>query len=138
MLHVQTARIDYGGPDRFDITRQTGTDGLVFAPSWGILGPALKAMKRARGLRLLGATDRAEALEVKVWTAYSVTYLVEMRASYRENRRAWDSLLDRDHVVLVCFCVNAERCHRTMLARDILPKLGAVYIGEITPAQRIF
>jgi hypothetical protein len=32
--------------------------------------------------------------------------------------------------------VSDERCHRTILARDVLPKLGAVYVGELGPTDR--
>lgn len=48
------------------------------------------------------------------------------------NPGAWRALLARPRVVLACYCADPERCHRTILARDILPKLGATYRGELT------
>jgi uncharacterized protein YeaO (DUF488 family) len=56
---------------------------------------------------------------------YQVRYLAEMRRSYRTQRAAWDALLAREAVTLVCYCVDAARCHRRLLAAVILPKLGA-------------
>lgn len=118
-LAIYTARISYPGPDRLDVTRKTaGPDGLPFAPSWKILGPMLKARKRENG--------PAGAL---LWPEYVVDYTTEMRRSYREHRAAWDALLARAEVTLVCYCNDPAHCHRTLLA-GILGKLGATVHGE--------
>lgn len=118
-LLVHTARISYRGADRLDVTRKSaGSDGLPFAPSWRILRPALAA-------RDLG--QLAEA-----WPRYVEAYTAEMRASYREHRSAWDALLSRDEVTLVCYCTDPAHCHRTVLA-ELLGKLGATYAGERAP-----
>jgi uncharacterized protein YeaO (DUF488 family) len=111
-LRIQTARISYGGPDRLDVTRKAGSP---FAPSWELL----------RWARNDGCTDAT-------WETYSERYTAEMRRSYRKHRAAWDELLARGHVVLVCYCVDHRRCHRSLLA-SILVKLGAVYDGELSP-----
>lgn len=116
-LRVHTARVTYSGRDRLDVTRKSAlTVGRSFAPSWAILAPALAARK---------AGDEALA-----WANYVTAFVAEMRASYREHRADWDWLLSCNEVTLVCYCTNAEHCHRTLLARDLLPKLGAVYCGE--------
>lgn len=116
-LDVFTARISSRDPDRFDITRKSGgAAGVIFAPSWAILRPALARMKSG---------------DPGAWTDYVAAFLVEMRASYRRSRSSWHSLLARPRAVLVCYCTDPERCHRTLLARDILPKFGAKYRGEI-------
>lgn len=121
-LRVRTARVSYRGADRLDVTRKSaGPDGLPFAPSWGILSPALT--KLATG-----------TLTDEDWRVYSEQYTAQMRTSYRDQRAAWDALLAREHVVLVCYCADAERCHRRVLA-GILAKLGAVDEGEVEPAQ---
>ena len=120
-LRVHTATVRYAGYGRLNITRQPGdAGGLPFAPSQTILKPVLRARRHGTAL---------DALEA--WRAYVPAYLAEMRASYRAHRAAWDALLARDLVVLVCYCGSAERCHRTILGREILPKLGAVYCGEL-------
>jgi uncharacterized protein YeaO (DUF488 family) len=113
-LYVHTARIDYAGPDRLDVTRKSGV--LAFAPSWRLLRPYL-----AR--RTAGVLTEAD------WTEYAAKYTDEMRESYRANRATWDELLARERVTLVCYCVDVNRCHRRVLAR-ILVKLGAAYDGE--------
>lgn len=122
-LHVRTARVSYGGPDRLDVTRKSADDfGLAFAPSWALLAPVLRA-RHANG-----------DIDAIAWGSYVAAYTDEMRASYRMSRRAWDGLLAMERVVLVCYCTDAERCHRRVLA-GILVKLGAVDEGEVEPAQ---
>lgn len=152
IVAVYTARVSYRGADRLDVTRKSGREGIVFAPSWTLLGPALRA-RRALELKQLEEREYAEAtareggesvgfatlsLELEVlerewseaWERYVVGYFDEMRASFRAHRAAWDALLARSEATLVCYCTDPERCHRTLLARDILPRLGASYGGE--------
>jgi hypothetical protein len=157
-LQVFTARIGRwmkGEPDAIDITRKSARpEWLFLAPSWAILGPALEARKRADALLaeckrqadLLGGYEDAhghptfdpfpyqldgEAIMNAAWTEYKPAFLDEMRASWRERRPMWDVLLSRQRVVLCCYCSDAAHCHRTILRRDILPKLGAEDCGEI-------
>jgi len=92
--------------------------GLFFAPSPEILYPYLS--KR----RFNKETDRD-------WLNYVRDYTAEMRESYKKFRPAWELLLSWTRVVCLCMCPDAARCHRTILAQQILPKLGAVYAGEI-------
>ena len=121
-LQVFTARLGCADPDVLDVTRKSGDQlGRAFAPSWALLNPALAA--RARG--------DMEA----VWSRYVGGFLGEMDYSREVNPGAWRSLLARKRVVLVCYCGNPERCHRTLLARDILPTLGAVYGGELVATK---
>lgn len=121
-LTVRTARLSYDGADRLDIARAScGPDGEPFAPSWDILLPIL-ALRRSD----------ARALEA-AWPKYAADYTAEMRASYRRKRAAWDALLARPAVVLVCYCTDPARCHRRVLA-ELLAKLGAVDLGEVARA----
>lgn len=152
-LTVHTARINYRGHDRLDVTRKSGKEGIFLAPSWTLLGPALRA-RRALELKRVEEGELAEsiadgdggetglqtiAFELDVlerewseaWENYTKGYFDEMRASYRARRAEWDALLSRERVTLCCFCNDPQRCHRTLLARDILPKLGATYAGEL-------
>lgn len=144
-LRAYTARISSRDPDRFDVTRKSGgPQGEPFAPSWAILRPALDARRRAERLmddahalthsldgNPYALANEADRIEAEAWAAYEPAFLDQMRRSYRAHRPAWDALLARPRVVLVCYCVDHTRCHRTILARDILPTLGAVYEGEV-------
>lgn len=119
-LTVYTARITYRGADRLDVTRgSAGPDGLPFSPSPKILWPMIK-LRRERGV----------IAEREAWPKYAADYTAEMRASYRDNRPAWDALLARDEITLCCYCSGDPAfCHRTLLA-EILGKLGANVCGE--------
>lgn len=131
-LTVHTARISSRDPDRFDVTRKSGSaDGLAFAPSWAILNPALDLRRVVDAFAQRSDDASALRIEDAMWALYAPAYLAEMRASYRRDRGPWLRLLACERVVLVCYCANATHCHRTLLARDILPTLGAAYAGEI-------
>lgn len=129
-LHVLTARISYAGPGRLDITRKSGDEwALAFAPTWKILGPAIAGRRRAEGLRRSDPVLAAD-IEANAWRSYVPAFLDQMRRSYATRRPDWERLLAMPRVVLCCYCVG-EMCHRTLLARDILPRLGATYDGEV-------
>lgn len=138
-LVVHTARLGaYRGDDALDVTRRSATgDALAFAPSWSILRPALADMKRGReqvGLARNPADDlEGRWLQSAAWGRYWRAYVAEMAASYRGQRAAWDAILARPSVVLLCYCADASHCHRSILAREILPKLGATFAGERAP-----
>lgn len=129
-LIVHTARMGFRGEDWLDITRKGAKErpepgghrgiGAAFAPSDQLLNEFL----RKRKSRPEGETDRE-------WLDYVDRYIDEMRRSYKANRESWTRLLACDHVVLLCFCVEPQRCHRSVLARDILRKMGAKYMGEL-------
>lgn len=181
-LVVHSARISYGGPDRLDVTRKSGTDGLFLAPSWALLQPVLKARKQVRDWIARGLHPGDE-LERRTWATYVEGYLAEMRVSYsscgacdgadpneddpdyqhtcdrnqgprppphrpghfrfnlataaawhrgaRSNNIRWLKLFASPRVVLVCYCMDPEHCHRFLLRTRILPALGAVDGGEL-------
>lgn len=119
MTLIYTAHISYDGEDRLDITRKSaGADGMVFAPSWRILLPALRG--------------RDAGLDAETWPVYVAAYQREMAASQQTLRRAWRALLARPQVTLVCYCQIHPRqmhCHRVLLA-SMLEVQGARYQGE--------
>jgi hypothetical protein len=117
-LQVATARISYGATDRLDVTSRT-TDplGRAFAPPWSLVWPLVQ--KRRRGL-----------LTPEDWADYAEQYKAVLRRSYLLRRAAWEELLGRERVVLVCYCVDVAQCHRRILG-EILGKLGAQYQGEL-------
>lgn len=138
MLMVYTARVSYGGPDRLDITsgtayraRQKGelSEGAPFAPTGKLVGWGKRMMREADKRRAQGDPG-VDAFEEFVWMQYAQRYRFLMRESYKHEREAWEALLDRERVVLVCFCTRAERCHRRLLA-TYLEKLGAADRGEL-------
>lgn len=133
-LRASTARIGTKGLiDALDITRKSASgDGLAFAPSWSILTPALSARREAEDARKAGRYREANTILDLAWEVYRPLYIEEMRESLRRARGPWDRLLTRGHVTLLCYCANnPEQCHRTLLAREILPKLGAIYGFEV-------
>ena len=147
-LQVYTARVDYDGPDRLDIThsglckaRDAGQPfpGAPWVPPWAILEPALEARKQAAAARKAGRAEEARLVEDAAWEAYEPLYVAAMRESYKVNRGAWDALLARSVVTAVCYCAPAHgeslRCHRRLLA-GILVKLGAEDMGERPRSDR--
>ena len=140
-LTLRTARVTYRGADRLDITRKTADPvGVVFAPSWDILRPALALREISRETRnATGLADRiglAERIENTMWELYASAYRAEMRLSYREHRATWDAVLARrGTLALVCFCVESDHCHRTLAAKILVAasRGRAVYEGEVAP-----
>lgn len=117
-LQVWTARISCRDPDVLNITRKSGNQ--VYAPSWRLLGPALA--RRRENVQL---TDEE-------WKrAYAAPYLREMAQSSKLHHTIWSHLLKQRRVVLVCYCVNSKRCHRTLLGLFLQQRLGAEYRGEL-------
>lgn len=114
MLRVYTAQIGtYHGADALDITiKSARPEGRPFAPDRWDMVLGVKRGHVSHG-------------------AYRAYYLEGMRESYRRHGDAWAALLARDEVTLLCYCPPAMPvCHRRILAREILPVLGAQYCGE--------
>lgn len=161
-VRVFSAQYRYRGPDRLDITR-VGVDkalragqpapGAPFAPSSTLLWPHKVMLEQVEVLSKVGQHDAAESLARAAWESYRITYDAEMRVSAGQRRdrwgalehlaytsgvrpsaTAWRALLARSRVVLVCFCTNAEMCHRSLLARA-LAACGAMFAGEIDLAN---
>lgn len=113
-MAIYTSRISYSGIDRLDITRKSGTEGLIFAPSWQILGPRIKARKQGVFLP---------------WEDYVCDFTKEMRESYKNNKDRWKFYANVPMITLCCYCTDFNFCHRTLVA-NFLVKLGAEYKGE--------
>lgn len=127
-LIVRTSHLTRGPEDylnimRADAERRKGLGGHrgmgeAFAPSRPLLNRYLQLAQRG-------------ALTDRMWLDYSTEYLDQMRESYKSKRPTWDKLLSLESVTLCCTCRDPNRCHRTLLGRDVLPKLGAKYMGEL-------
>ncbi len=112
MIQHFTSQYRYSGELRLDVTVK-GQDplGKHFAPTWDMLRSWQS-----------GAIDNRQ---------YIHRYYELMRTRYQTQREAWDQLLARPTVVLVCFEKPEEGfCHRFVLA-NILQKLGSAYGGEL-------
>jgi hypothetical protein len=107
-LLVFSARVDYAGAARLDITRGSGQGELAFAPSRELLDRALAARERAaelrksasalssrqlvlgeppeevaaRGLRAASLLEQADQIEADAWAWYAPRFRAEMRISY--------------------------------------------------------
>lgn len=111
MLNIYTAQYRYPGPHRLDITiKENDPIGKIFAPTWDMV----------MGHKKTG-NDQEYINKYHKMILDSLTY----------NKPAWDELLGREYVVLVCFCTVGNFCHRHLLA-DYLSQLGGKKCGEIT------
>lgn len=112
-LTVYTSRIDTIDKDRLDITLKSSKGyARSFAPSSTLFSKVKKS-------------------EIDFDT-YRKLYINEMKQSYMINSGAWCLLLMSERLVLTCYCLDSENCHRTILAKDILPLYGAKYGGELS------
>lgn len=133
---VFTARVSYRRADALDVTAKSATDdGLAFAPTWRLVAPVIAARRHLDALREQGAAgesiENAEGALEAMWPLYVDAFRDQMRESHGRPRTApWRRLLARRCVTLTCYCTDPARCHRTLLARDMLPRCGAVYGGE--------
>lgn len=111
MPRVWTAQYSYRGPDRLDITVK-GKDpiGSAFAPTWDMV------MKYKKG-----RMSEAE---------YRERYIELLRDSYKTRPGAWQNLMTRPEVTLVCFCRSGDFCHRVLLAELMKAHFGFTYKGE--------
>jgi len=126
--------------------------GAPFAPSWAILQPSKAGTKRAQELLAGGYEVEAKKKRDEVWRLYRQLYFAEMlvssgrpapagwernveaalRHGVRPQPEAWNELLARPEIVLLCYCTDPEHCHRTLLA-GVLQRLGAEFFGEVKP-----
>ncbi|HLD90750.1 MAG TPA: hypothetical protein VI911_07045 [Patescibacteria group bacterium] len=122
-MSFYTARINYSGDDRLDITAAGQHPiGKIFAPTWDIVKMWQNAKKIAEKTGDRAVLDKAEA-------CYKVQYREQMMNSLRNNTGMWIKVLSQPVVTVVCYCPKGTFCHRYQLM-DIFTELGAIYIGE--------
>lgn len=136
-LTVHTARLGSlisRSPDALDITRRTArtaersgtvSPGAPWAPPDWLLW-TVKGYPTALPRGVQPPPSQSET-----WAWYKQHFLAEMRRSWRTHHDAWQALLARPRVVLLCFCADREQCHRGLVAQ-ILVKCGAIDGGELT------
>ncbi len=132
-LIVQTAPMGADDPDVLIISRKFNETvvnegwpdghrgvGLHFCPSRRIQSARWKRC----GFHLTNETEDE-------WQLYAREYVAEMRESYRRTRKVWNEVLQWQRVVIVSRDDDFVRSPRTVLAREILEKMGAQYMGEL-------
>ena len=114
---ICTSRVGYPGPSGLDITVKSATGpGQVLAPTWALVG----GYKNWQGYVPL--TEQQ----------YTETYLDLLRVRYRANEQAFIEIIQREHVVLLCYCRAGVFCHR-YLALEVLEKIAC---AKGLPVQR--
>lgn len=108
MLQIWTAHSSYNGPDRLDVSIETGDKAFV-------------PIKEVEWLFQLGMIGMRE---------YQREYVKLMRYSWKNNYDRWVEVLKKKRIVLVCDCLPGKPCHRLILAR-LLQKARGRYRGEI-------
>jgi len=105
---VYTSRIGYRGQSGLDITVKSAKGlGKILAPTWALVG-GYKCWQDYAPL-----TDQQ----------YTTLYLDLLRARYRVNAQAFIEIIQREHVVLLCYCHTGAFCHRH-LAVKVLEKIA--------------
>src|SRR5258706_10083831 len=101
---LYTSRIGYRGSDGQDITVKSATGiGKLLTPTWAMVG----GVKHWKQYKALTPED------------YTALYYDLLRSRFREDRQPFLDLIQRDQLVLLCFCPAGTFCHRH-LAVDIL------------------
>lgn len=120
MLRIHTSSLRYGGPDRLDISRGHGQQGVILAPSWDLV-------------KRYSSKYAGKPIQEVSWASYRDEYTTEMRESLRLNRDAWKALLAADELTLCCYCPKPQFCHRSVAA-ELLLTLAKYYR---IPAQNL-
>ena len=108
-INVYTADMRYDGDDRIEVSAQGGH--FIFAPPRQLLFDYR-----------LGNTTQDQ---------FQKAYYKFLSENYINHRHAWDSILDRKKIILVCSCnAKGKDCHRYLVV-NFLKKLGGVYRGEL-------
>src|SRR5215475_2584125 len=105
---IYTSRIGYQGSSGLD-SRVKSAEGIgkILAPTWALVG----GHKHWQGKTPL--TDEQ----------YTDQYLDLLRTRYRANEQAFIDIIQREHVVLLCYCRSGIFCHRH-LALGVLEKIA--------------
>lgn len=112
MVKIFTARISVNDPDRVDITISAVEKGKA-TPEGAAFAPDRWMVSQHKAGKL---TD----------SKYIELYLELLRSRYQKNRAPFLSLLQRDRVVLVCYCPEGAFCHRH-IAKEVLIKIAVAH-----------
>src|SRR5258708_14303563 len=94
---LYTSRIGYRGSDGQDITVKSATGiGRLLAPTWAMVG----GVKHWQGYKALTPAQ------------YTTLYYDLLRSRFRADRPSFLDLVQRERLVLLCFCPAGAFCHR--------------------------
>ncbi len=103
-INIKSSRMKISKNEiKIDITRSKGS---VLSPSWNLLN-RFKFQKKTMGLN-------------KAWENYVIDFIFEMDND--ESIKAMEDIAKlslKQDVALVCSCVDAEHCHRSLVKRMI-------------------
>ena len=103
-----TSRIGYRGEDGLDITVKSAIGiGKLLAPTWAMVG----GVKHWKHYKALTPEE------------YTALYYELLRSRFRADNQPFLDLVQRERLVLLCFCPAGTFCHR-YLAIDILEKIA--------------
>ena len=122
MCILYTSRIAYRGADRLDTTVKSGAGlGKLLAPTWELVGGVKRHETCDRDARWLKYTSLT-------YEQYTDSYYALLRQRYQVDAALFVKLVQRERLVICCYCAaGGAFCHRH-LAVDILSKI-AVHHG---------
>lgn len=127
---IHTAQMAIKDPDAVDITVGSGLGGP---------GECLAPLKEmVYGHKSGNGDERFQGYAPLDDASYTAQYLDLLRDRYRRDPAPLKALLERERLVLKCYCASDCFCHR-LLAADVLVKIGAsigievVLAGELQP-----
>lgn len=127
-LHILTARM--GRCEGIDITRRAADAGNpraeAFSPPRWLLNHA-KGYSSTIPSGIPKPPSHKEYIAYRNW--YRDRYFEAMNVSVYLHGEYWFDLLSREQATLLCYCENASKCHRVMLAQ-FLTQFNVVYDGE--------
>lgn len=108
MCTVYTSRIGYQGMSGLDITVKSAQGiGQILAPTWELVG----GYKGWRGYTSLTEQE------------YTDGYLALLRTRYQSNAQPFIDIIEREQVVLLCYCRSGAFYHRH-IALTVLDKIA--------------
>lgn len=128
-ITIYTAQMHMGDPDALDITFKSGRegDGAILAPT-STLVYGHKAFKG--DTRFVGQYAPIDDDE------YTKRYLAMLRERYSSHAEFFHKLLDRERLVLKCYCPAGDFCHRH-IAVDVLTKIAQARNITVVPGGEI-
>jgi uncharacterized protein YeaO (DUF488 family) len=119
MCIVYTGRISLKShPAAVDTTMKSGSGvGRVFAPTKQLVF----GHKAGQG------DSRFQSWKPLTDAEYTMQYLDLLRSRFRQNPQPFRNLLEREEVILLCYCKAHGFCHRYILAETVLPKCARYF-----------
>ncbi len=119
MRILYTSRVGYRGADRLDTTVKSGSGlGKLLAPTWELVGGMKRHETQGRDARWLKYTPLTHE-------QYTDGYYALLRERYKANATPFVGLVQRERLVICCYCAAGGAFYHRHLAVDILSKIAA-------------